>query len=75
MLNKENRLRLFVYRVLKIFEPKGDEVKGNWRKSHNKKLQWSVLLTKYYSDVHIKRNEMGGVCDTMDGEGEVCLGF
>ena len=35
-LRKECRLRVFENRVLKrIFRPKKDEVKGEWRKLHN----------------------------------------
>jgi hypothetical protein len=36
---EEHRLTVFVNRVLRrIFGPKRDEVKGEWRKSHNKEL-------------------------------------
>jgi hypothetical protein len=44
MLKEENSLRVFVNGVLrKIFGPKRDKVKGNWRKLHNKELHdlWS----------------------------------
>jgi hypothetical protein len=35
-LREEHRLRVFENRVLRrIFEPKGDEVTGEWRKLHN----------------------------------------
>jgi hypothetical protein len=38
-LREEHRLRVFVNRVLRrIFGPKRDEVKGQWRKLHNEKL-------------------------------------
>jgi hypothetical protein len=38
-LSEEYRLRVFENRVLRrIFGPKGDEVKGNWRKLHNEEL-------------------------------------
>jgi hypothetical protein len=38
-LRKEFRLRVFENRVLRrIFEPKRDEVTGEWRKLHNKEL-------------------------------------
>ena len=33
---------------------------------------WSVLLTKYYSDDQIEKNEMGGKCNTYGGE-ERCI--
>jgi hypothetical protein len=38
-LREEHRLRVFENRVLRrIFEPKGDEVIGSWRKLNNEKL-------------------------------------
>jgi hypothetical protein len=38
-LREEHRLRVFKNRVLRrIFEPKRDEVTGEWRKLHNKEL-------------------------------------
>jgi hypothetical protein len=37
-LRERNRLRVFENRVLKIFEPKRDEMIGGWRKLHNEKL-------------------------------------
>jgi len=38
-VRKERRLRVFENRVLrKIFEPKMDEVTGDWRKLHNEEL-------------------------------------
>jgi len=38
-VRKERRLRVFENRLLrKIFEPKMDEVTGDWRKLHNEEL-------------------------------------
>jgi hypothetical protein len=38
-LREEHRLRVFEDRVLRrIFEPKGDEVTGDWRELHNEEL-------------------------------------
>jgi hypothetical protein len=38
-LREEHRLRVFVNRVLRrIFGPKKNEVKGDWRKLHNEEL-------------------------------------
>ena len=38
-LREERRLRVFEGRVLRrIFEPKSDEVTGEWRKLHNEEL-------------------------------------
>jgi hypothetical protein len=39
MIREEHRLRVFENRVLRrIFEQKGDEVMGGWRKLHNEEL-------------------------------------
>jgi hypothetical protein len=39
MLREQHRLRVFENRVLRrIFGPKRDEVKGEWRKLHNEEL-------------------------------------
>jgi hypothetical protein len=38
-LREEHRLRVFKNRVLRrIFEPKRDEVTGEWRRLHNEEL-------------------------------------
>jgi hypothetical protein len=38
-LREEHRLRVFENRVLRrIFEPKRDEMMGDWRKLHNEEL-------------------------------------
>jgi hypothetical protein len=38
-LREERRLKVFENRVLKrVFEPKRDEVTGEWRKLHNEEL-------------------------------------
>jgi hypothetical protein len=40
ILRDEHRLRVFENRVLRrIFEPKRDEVMGEWRKLHNEELR------------------------------------
>ena len=53
-------------RVLrKIFGPKREKTKGEWRRLHTEGLTASMLLpTKYFSGYQIKSNEMGGVCST-----------
>jgi hypothetical protein len=49
-LREKHRLRIFENRVLRrIFGPKGDEVRGGWRKLHN------VELHKLYSSPSIIR--------------------
>ena len=66
-LREERRLRVFENRVLRgIFEPKRDEVTGEWRKLHNEErndLYSSPNIVRV-----IKSREMGGAC-SMDGEG------
>jgi hypothetical protein len=37
-LREERRLRVFDYRVLRVFGPKTDEVTGEWRKLYNEEL-------------------------------------
>jgi len=40
-LREERRLRVFENRALRrIFGPKRDEVTGEWRKQHNKELNY-----------------------------------
>jgi hypothetical protein len=52
-LSKERRLRVFKNRVLRrIFRPKRDEVRGEWRKLHNEE----VLLTQHCSNDKIEKN-------------------
>jgi len=43
----------------RIFEPKRDEVTGEWRKLHNAELNDLYFLNKYYSDDQIRRNKLG----------------
>jgi hypothetical protein len=39
-LREEHRLRVCEKRVLRIFGPKRDEVRGGWRKLHNEELHY-----------------------------------
>jgi uncharacterized membrane protein len=68
-LREEHRLRVFEKKVLRrIFGPKRDKVTVEWRKLHNEELNdLRVLLTKCYSSDQIKKNEMGGACNTYGG--------
>ena len=50
---------------MRIFEPKTDEVTGDWRRLHNEALYVLYSLTKYHSGDQIK--EMGRAC-SMYGE-------
>jgi hypothetical protein len=46
-LKEERRLRVFETRVLRrIFGPKRDEVKGEWRKLHNEELNGLYSIPK-----------------------------
>jgi hypothetical protein len=46
-LKEERRLKLFENRVLRrLFGPKRDEVKGEWRKLHNEELNDIVRVVK-----------------------------
>jgi hypothetical protein len=70
-LREEHRLRVFVNRVLRrIFGPKREEVIQEWRK-----LYYEELITKYYVDDQIEKNEMGGACNTYGGEERCIQGF
>ena len=51
----------------KVFGPKRDEVRGEWRTR--------TFPTKYYSGDQIKKNEMGGACGTYGGEERCLHGF
>jgi len=56
-LREERRLRVFENRVLRrVFEPKRDELTGEWRKLHN------YIITQYCAGGKIEKNEMGGAC-------------
>jgi hypothetical protein len=67
---------VFENRVLRrIFRPKRDGVKGEWRKLHNEELHdlYSSLTTVRV--IKSRRNKIGGACSA-DGGGEWCvLGF
>jgi len=58
---KEHQLRLFENGALRrIFGPKKNKVRGEWRKPHNKECNDFYSSPKNYSYVQIKKNEMGG---------------
>jgi hypothetical protein len=65
-----HRLRVFQNRLMRIFGPKRDEVKGGWRKLHNEELH-----NLYSSPIiirMIKEDEIGRACSTNGGE-EECI--
>jgi hypothetical protein len=58
-LREEHRLRVFENRVLRrIFGPKRDEVRGEWRKLHNEELH--ILYSKYHQADQVNENGVGG---------------
>jgi hypothetical protein len=55
-LREERRLRMFENRVLRrVFEPKRDEVTGEWRKLHNEELNDLYSLTNIVRVVKSRR--------------------
>jgi hypothetical protein len=61
--------KVFESRVLRIFEPKRDDVTGDWRKLHEE------LHTLYPSPsiirmIKFKQDDMGRACSTVRGEEE-----
>jgi hypothetical protein len=42
----------------RIFDPKRDEVTGEWRKLHSEELNGLYFLSKYYSADQIKKNKL-----------------
>jgi len=65
-LREEHRLRVFSVRLLrKIYEPKWDDVTGEYRRLHKEELY--ALYSSPDSD-QIKKNEMGGSCGTYGGQ-------
>jgi hypothetical protein len=66
------RLRVFETRVLRrVFEPKTDELKRQWRRLHKEEL-YPVFLTKYHSYDQVNKTEIVGACSTYGGE-ERCI--
>jgi transcription termination factor 2 len=60
-LREEHRLRVFENRVLRrVFEPKRDEVTGEWRKLHNEKLNDLYSLPNIVRVVKSRRMRWAG---------------
>ena len=58
----------------RIFAPKRDGVRGEWRKLHNDELNDLYSSSIPVCD-QIEKNEMGGVCSTYGGEERCIQGF
>jgi hypothetical protein len=68
-LTEERRLRIFKNRVLRrVFEPKRDEVTGEWRKLHNEELSDLYSLPNIVRVVKSSRMRWAGHVARM-GEG------
>jgi hypothetical protein len=65
ILIEEHRRRVFEDRVLRrIFEPKRDEMTGEWRKLHNEELRDLYSSPSIIRIIKSKGDEMGGPCST-----------
>jgi hypothetical protein len=61
MLREEHTLRVFENRVLRmIFEPKMDEVMGEWRKLHNKELHDLYSLPSIIRIIKLRKVRWAG---------------
>ena len=73
-MREERRLRVFENRVLRgIFGPKGDEVREEWRKLHNKKLNNLYSLPNIVRVIKSRRMRWAGHVAGI--RGEVYTGF
>src|SRR5215469_10013303 len=74
-LREERRRRVFENRVLRrVFGPKRDEVKGEWRKLHNEELRDLYSLPNIVGVVKSRRMRWAGHVARM-GEGRVVNRF
>ena len=74
-LREERRLRVFENRVLRrVFGPKRDEARVEWRKLHNEELRDLYSLPKIVRVVKSRRMRWVWHMARM-GRGEVCTGF
>ena len=60
-MREEHRLRVFENRVLRrIFVPKRDEVRGEWRKLHNEELNNLYFLPSIVWVIKLRRMKWAG---------------
>jgi len=70
-LREERRLRVFENMLLRrVFGPKRDEVRGEWRKLHNEELSYLYSLPNIVRVVKSRRMRWAGHVARM-GEGKV----
>ena len=75
-LREERRLRVFENRVLRrIFGPKRDEVRREWRKLHNEELNDLYCSPNIVKGDKIEKNEMGGACSLYERKERFAQGF
>ena len=75
-LREESRLRVFENMILRrIFGPKRDEVIGEWKKNCVVRRLMTVLVTRFYPDDQIEKNEIGRACSTYKEEERCMQGF
>jgi hypothetical protein len=71
-LREEHRLKVFEKRVLRrTFEPKRDEVTGDWRKLNNEELH-NLYSSPSINRMKSRRMRFGRACSTNGGE-EECI--
>jgi len=74
-LREERRLRVFENRVLRrIFGPKRDELRGEWRKLHIEELNDLYSSPNIFRVIKSRRMSWAGHVARM-GRGEVYTGF
>jgi hypothetical protein len=74
-LREERRLRVFENRVLrKIFRPKREEVRGEWKELHNEELN-NLYFSPNIIHYQIRKNEMGRGSSAYEGDKSCIQGF